>query len=293
MLNNTNVNIGNSGEYFVAGELERRGFNVAVPMSNVKDFDLLAIERDTHKQIAIQVKTTGYKQKKWTLSKKNESLVGDNVFYVFVSLNELDVPEYHIVPSRIVANTIREYHQNWLNTPGKKGQQHNDTNIRVFLDSEDTFLDKWDLLTIDLIDDSKVGKGIYSSLTKYISKLNGESWCKVLPERQTGDGTIEHPFQIPYREYSEEVNEFIKDVYSFEEQHPEYGLNNYISILLINDIKWDEVEMSKAKVDELSGQAVVALIMGAIRAERFCSGALEGFFKNGSILKWLHRLEEL
>ena len=121
MLNNTNVNIGNSGEYFVAGELERRGFNVAVPMSNVKDFDLLAIERDTHKQIAIQVKTTGYKQKKWTLSKKNESLVGDNVFYVFVSLNELDVPEYHIVPSRIVANTIREYHQNWLNTPGEEG----------------------------------------------------------------------------------------------------------------------------------------------------------------------------
>lgn len=230
MLNNTNVNIGNSGEYFVAGELERRGFTVAVPMSNVKDFDLLAIERDTHKQIAIQVKTTGYKQKKWTLSKKNESLVGDNVFYVFVSLNELDVPEYHIVPSKIVANTIREYHQNWLNTPGKNGQQHNDTNIRVFLDSEDTFLDKWDLLTIELIDDSKVGKGIYSSLTKYISKLKGESWCKVLPERQTGDGTIENPFQIPYREYSEEVNEFIKDVYSFEEQHPEYGLNNYISI---------------------------------------------------------------
>ena len=43
MPNDSNVNIGNSGEYFVAGELERRGFTVAVPMSNVKDFDLLAI----------------------------------------------------------------------------------------------------------------------------------------------------------------------------------------------------------------------------------------------------------
>ena len=75
MGNDTNVNIGNSGEYFVAGELERRGYTVAVPMSNVKDFDLLAIERDTHRQIAIQVKTTGYKQKKWTLSKKNETLL--------------------------------------------------------------------------------------------------------------------------------------------------------------------------------------------------------------------------
>ena len=39
MPNETNVNIGNAGEYFVAGELERRGFTVALPMSNVKDFD--------------------------------------------------------------------------------------------------------------------------------------------------------------------------------------------------------------------------------------------------------------
>ena len=38
MENDTNVNIGNYGEYFVAGELERRGYTVAVPMSNVKDF---------------------------------------------------------------------------------------------------------------------------------------------------------------------------------------------------------------------------------------------------------------
>ena len=74
MPNEMNVNIGNSGEYFVAGELERRGFTVAVPMSNVKDFDILAINRETHEQFAIQVKTTGYKQKKWTLSKKNEEL---------------------------------------------------------------------------------------------------------------------------------------------------------------------------------------------------------------------------
>lgn len=53
MPNETNVNTGNSGEYFVAGELERRGFTVAVPMSNVKDFDILAINRETHEQFAI------------------------------------------------------------------------------------------------------------------------------------------------------------------------------------------------------------------------------------------------
>ena len=84
MANTYNVNIGNSGQYFVAGELERRGFTVAVPMSNVKDFDILAINRETYQQVAIQVKTTGYKQKKWTLAKKNEDLVGDNIFHVLL-----------------------------------------------------------------------------------------------------------------------------------------------------------------------------------------------------------------
>ena len=99
------ISVGNSGEYFVAGELERHGFTVAVPMSNVKDFDILAINRVSYKQFAIQVKTASYKTKKWVLGKKSEDLKGDNIFYIFVSLNELDMPNYHIVPSAIVAET--------------------------------------------------------------------------------------------------------------------------------------------------------------------------------------------
>lgn len=142
-----NISIGNSGEYFVAGELERRGFTVALPMSNTKDFDILAINReDADKQYAIQVKTTSYKKKGWTLSVKNEKLIGNNIYYVFVSLNELETPEYHIVPSEIVAKRISTFHKKWLNTPGKKGQKRNDTNIRVFTDEHDKYLDKWDLL---------------------------------------------------------------------------------------------------------------------------------------------------
>lgn len=149
MANDMNVSIGNAGEYFVAGELERRGFTVALPMSNVKDFDILAIHRESYEQFAIQVKTTRYKQKRWTLSKKNEELVKENVFYVFVLLNELEAPEYHIVPSKMVADTLKASHQEWLNTPGKNGQTHNDTSIRVFWDKGDTYLDRWDLLKLN------------------------------------------------------------------------------------------------------------------------------------------------
>lgn len=141
-----NVSIGNAGECFVAGELERRGFTVGVPMSNTRDFDILAIDRKTNKQFVIQVKTTGYKQKKWTLSQKNEELRGDNIFYVFVALNELDNPEYHIVPSNIVATTLKEGHKEWLATPGKNGRVHNENMIRNFFDKEDLYLNKWDYL---------------------------------------------------------------------------------------------------------------------------------------------------
>lgn len=140
-----NISTGNAGEYFVAGELERHGLTVAVPMSNTKDFDILAINRDSYRQYAVQVKTTSYKQKVWSLTQKNEEIIGDNIVYVFVSLNELDAPEYHIVPSKIVATTLKEEHQLWLNTPGKKGQAHNDNPMRKFHDKEDRYLNNWDI----------------------------------------------------------------------------------------------------------------------------------------------------
>lgn len=43
--------------------------------------------------------------------------------------------------------------------------------------------------------------------------------------------------------------------------------------------------MSDADVSSLDAQCVMALIMGAVLAERFCDGALLGFFKDGSIKK--------
>ena len=51
--------------------------------------------------------------------------------------------------------------------------------------------------------------------------------------------------------------------------------------------------MSGADVSELDGQAVMALLLGAVRAERFCDVALLGFFGDGSMRRWLLRLREI
>ena len=288
-----NINIGNSGEYFVAGELERRGFTVAVPMSNVKDFDILAINRETYEQFAIQVKTTGYKQKRWTLSKKNEELKGNNIFYVFVSLNELDMPEYHIVPSKVVADTVKVSYQDWLNAPGKKGQKHNDTNIRTFWDKEDIYLSRWDLLNIKALDDRGVPKKIYGSMIAFLPRLNGVECGEIYPKHQADDGTIKNPYMMPFNSYTGVIREFEDAVYAFEEEHPEFQLNHYSDLLLLDGIHWEINSMSKADVSQMRGQMVMALIIGAIRAERFCTGALNKFYELGCIQRWLQRLAEL
>ena len=51
--------------------------------------------------------------------------------------------------------------------------------------------------------------------------------------------------------------------------------------------------MSQADANSLDGQTVAALILAAVRAERFCEGALLEFCRNGSVLRWLCRLGEL
>lgn len=140
-----NVNIGNSGEYFVAAELERRGFTVAVPMSNVKDYDLLCINKKG-KQFALQVKTTSFGRNKWMLGEKNENISEKYVYYVFVHLHELDNPTYYIVPSKYVAQTISKGHSDWLKSPGKEGKVHKDSPIRTIEFHDDKYLDRWDYL---------------------------------------------------------------------------------------------------------------------------------------------------
>lgn len=140
--NVNNVNIGNCGEYYVAAELERRGFTVALPMSNVDNFDILARSKKTNKQYAIQVKTTT--KKSWLLNKKAENLVEDDTFYVFVRIIGDKFPEFYVHSSKDVADMVKEEHVKWLNTAGKNGAKHNDNAMRSF-----KYLfnrDRWDLL---------------------------------------------------------------------------------------------------------------------------------------------------
>jgi len=143
----TSILAGVSGEYFVAAELSRRGFIASISLRNTRGIDILVTNQEGSKSFTIQCKTSQKKNKKWVLSDKSETFFSENHFYVFVSLGNLEEqPDFHIVPSKVVAETISKSHREWLNSLGKSGQKRNDSSMRNFLDKDDIYLGRWELL---------------------------------------------------------------------------------------------------------------------------------------------------
>ena len=132
----------------------------------------------------------------------------------------------------------------------------------------------------------------FAELTKYLPLLENDNIGSWIIDRKN-DGTPEHPIQMPFVISSEMVHRFIDDVYAFSDNNKDFELTRYGEILERNGLEWGTKSMSEADVSSLDAQCVMALIMGAVRAERFCDGALLGFFKDGSIRRWLERLKEV
>jgi hypothetical protein len=138
---------GVAGEYFVAAELSQRGFIASITLRNTKGIDILVSNVDATRQVGIQVKTNRKNRPSWILNSKADDYFAENLFYAFVNLRGIvERPDYYIVPSRIVADHVREGHKNWLNSPGKSGHMHKDNPIRNFRDTKQIYLERWDLL---------------------------------------------------------------------------------------------------------------------------------------------------
>lgn len=133
---------------------------------------------------------------------------------------------------------------------------------------------------------------MYESLTRLIDSIETDTYGEMVFDKKS-KGTIDDPIQLPYAHYTDVVNDLWLEIYAFSEVHPEYELMKYQSILEKNGLSWNSVSMSGADISSADGQLVMALLMAATRAERFCDGVLLGLCKDGSILRWLKRLKEI
>lgn len=134
---------------------------------------------------------------------------------------------------------------------------------------------------------------MFESLTKHLPAIeNAEGFGNWVVDRES-KGTMNDPIKMPYVNYGTTVADVEQAICDFVDEHSEYELTHYHDILERNGLEWSSQAMSGADVSELDGQAVMALLLGAVRAERFCDGALLSFFGDGSMRRWLLRLREI
>ena len=79
--------IGAAGEHLVLSELLKRGYVAGLAPFNVKDYDIVVLNKDGTNSFPIQVKTTASNKRGWIMQKKHEKPVKD-LIYCFVYLTE-------------------------------------------------------------------------------------------------------------------------------------------------------------------------------------------------------------
>jgi hypothetical protein len=147
-------NIGNAGEYFIASVLSSNGYTTTITLGRAEAYDIIAIRPIDGKTIKIQVKTAWYNNDAFRLSSKDEIDKDTEYYYAFVTLKEnKNQWDYYMVPSKIVSKSVKEAHQKWLDLPGKKGQKHNDTSMRLFRAKPSKYCPSW--FTQELINSFK------------------------------------------------------------------------------------------------------------------------------------------
>lgn|SRR5574337_834242 len=125
---------GNSSQFFVAGELCRRGYAAVVTLGNTPNTDVLCSNRAGTKFVHIQVKTFVPGTKTCSVGLKAEKNFGPLFFWVLAGIPEPKSPaafEYFIIPSADMAQNVTKFHKRWLQAPGKDGQPHKDSAVRA------------------------------------------------------------------------------------------------------------------------------------------------------------------
>ena len=153
---------GSASQFFVAGELCRRGYAAVVTMGNTPNTDILCSNIDGTRFVHVQVKTYIPHKKggTCTVGMKAEKCFGDNFFWVLGGIPTPDEKsstefEYYIIPSSVMAKNVKKSHESWLAAPGKKGNVHQDSSIRTvhippaigeFSWSIEAYKNRWDLI---------------------------------------------------------------------------------------------------------------------------------------------------
>jgi len=155
---------GNASQFFVAGELCRRGYSAVVTLGNTPNTDILCSNNEGTKFVHIQVKTFVPGNRTCSVGLKAQKVYGENFFWILGGIPKPDTSEnleFYVIPAAVMAENVAKAHQKWLKDPGKNGRVRKDSKVRtVHLPPYesysrwriDDYRNRWDLIANKLKD---------------------------------------------------------------------------------------------------------------------------------------------
>ena len=125
---------GNASQFFVAGELCRRGMVAVVTLGNTPNTDILCSNKEGTRFVHIQVKTFVPGRATVSVGVKAERDYGPNFIWVLSGIPQPDSDHrfiYYVIPSKEVAHHVADGHRRWLSELGKGGRVRQDSGIRT------------------------------------------------------------------------------------------------------------------------------------------------------------------
>jgi len=127
---------------------------------------------------------------------------------------------------------------------------------------------------------------VYEKLTVFLPKLENTP-------KEKKFGHFGTQVDISSMHYDQAVGLFDDAIIQFIADHKDLGLNQYYDIMEAAGIMPNRNPMSYRDISSLDGRTTVALIVWAMRADRFSPGSMMKFCKDGSIVRCLRRLKQI
>ena len=149
--------IGLAGEYYVLAQLTARGYVATLTLGNTKGIDILVTNQEVNKLFKVEVKTTTGTHKieklfsdkpcfHWTMSKKHENIIDENLIYCFVLIESFEkLPKFFLVPSKVVAKYVKWQHEYWISTRSVVPNETSMRRFRIELDDPNKYCNNWDI----------------------------------------------------------------------------------------------------------------------------------------------------
>lgn len=147
MIKITKNSVSIAGEFAVLSQLALRGYDANMTLGHTKSVDILVSDPRSGRLYQLEVKTNfkntrnaesvskihGKSVSGWIMNKKNETVDIPSLFYCFVNISkDTSVFKFYIVPSKVVANYVKNQHALWLAEKKKEGKKVVDGEMRIF-----------------------------------------------------------------------------------------------------------------------------------------------------------------